>query len=354
MTATPAPASLRTRRIAPTTRRWGPAQWLALLGAPVLAWEAWTVVAWLSDGPRQVTEFRDTGSASWWAARVLEGGVILLSIPMAVLVVRGCLRERRLTFDAMFCLVAPTMIWADLGVNFFGPTFLFSSNFVNVTNACGHMPGVINPDCGRAPDPVLFLGLMYAFGLLAMAMLAERPFRWAKARWPAASNLRLLALVLVVAIPVDLAIEFSAISLKLWTYTSPSWMSLDFGSGLRFAAPEAFAGASLIAGAIALRLFRDDQGRTIAERGTNHLRPARRAAVTMLALYATFQFIVWIPASLPDMAYGPYETPWPKMEPALLNDVCDAPGVSGTRYGTCPGDPGYRMPGPGSLPGESP
>ena len=76
--------------------------------------------------------------------------------------------------------------------------------------------------------------------------------------------------------------------------------------------------------------------------------------IIFLALYAVMQFIVWIPASVPDFAYGPYQSAWPKIPAYLLNDVCNAPGVTGTRYGTCPGDPGFRLPGRHSLPGHSP
>jgi hypothetical protein len=71
---------------------------------------AWTVIAWLADGPFQVTEFRDRNSASWYTARVVEGLTVLGSVLVIIYLVRGCRRVHRvLTFDLMFCLVGATL-----------------------------------------------------------------------------------------------------------------------------------------------------------------------------------------------------------------------------------------------------
>src|SRR5438132_7780865 len=86
---------------APTARRqWSWAQWLALAGAPILALEVWTLVAWLADGPHQITQFRDKDSASWVGAHVFEAVALLLAAVVVTHVVRECLRHRRMTFDA--------------------------------------------------------------------------------------------------------------------------------------------------------------------------------------------------------------------------------------------------------------
>ena len=41
---------------------------------------------------------------------------------------------------------------------------------------------------------------------------------------------------------------------------------------------------------------------------------------------------------------GWYGSQWREMPSYVVNDVCDAPGITGTRYGPCPGSPGFRMP----------
>ena len=335
-------------------QRWSCPQYLALLGVPVLAWEAWTVVAWLSDHPHVIRQFRDTNSTSWYGAHALEAVSVAVAIAVAIYVIRGCIRARRLTFDAMFCIAGLSMVWGDLGLNFFQPTFLYSSNFVNLNGMIGHMPLVVNPDGGRFADPILFSGTIEAFGLLGLAVVMDRPIHWARNRWPGISAAKLLGLILLAGLIVDIPLELIAIRLGLWTYTAPSWMSLPLGGGLRYSASELVAGPCFFALPIAIRAFKDDSGRTFVERGVQHLPPRRQKAVALLALYFTFQFIMWIPNNVPDIAYGPYESQWPKLPRHLVANVCDAPGIHGTRYGPCPGSPGYRMPVRGSLAGHSP
>jgi hypothetical protein len=70
----------------------------------------------------------------------------------------------------------------------------------------------------------------------------------------------------------------------------------------------------------------------------------------MLALYAYFQLAIWLVASMPLWFIGPYEPQWkPNIPPDIVNGICNVPGsttpgTSGSRYGLCPGSPGYRIP----------
>ena len=336
--------------------RWSWSQYLALAGLPILIWEGWTVTAWLTDGPHQITQFRDRNSIDWYGARVIESLCIAASLVVILYVVRGCLRQRRiLTFDVMFCLAGATLFWADVGVNFFTPTFLASSNWTNLNNTCGHMPFVVNPDCGRVPDPILFNWLMETFLALGLAIAIGAGVRWAHNRWPALSNQQLGVLVLLTGIVVDGLIELTIIiPLHLYAYPSPTWMSVPIGRAFRYPLAEAFAGGLWIGIMACARIFRDDRGRTVFERDIERHSPRRQKAITLLALYGFFQILIWVVGDAPVMLYGPYESRWPRLPAYVVNDVCDAPGVHGTRYGPCPGSAGYRMPGRHSLPGRSP
>jgi hypothetical protein len=327
-----------------STRRWGWAQYLALFAVPVLFWEIWTVVAWLADNPHEITQYQTPGSTDWWAATSLEAIAIVAAVPVLIYVIRGCIRARGMTLDSMFCLAGLTICWCDLGCNFFQPTFLTSSNFVNLNYMCGNMPLVVNPDCGRVSDPLLLTVPLFMFDLLGLAILLEHPIRWARNRWPGISTVRLLGILFLIGLVFDMALEPTVISLGLWTYFAPSGFSLHLGQGLRYAFPEFFCGPIFFAFIPGIRVFRNDRGQTIAERGTENLSPRLRKPVTFLALYAVIQFITWVPSTLPLMLLGPYDTV-PKTPAYLLQDVCDAPGVTNSPYGLCPGAPGYEMPG---------
>src|SRR5437870_11712 len=130
-------------RIGARRRRWSWGQYLAIAGLPVLVWDIWMVVAWLADGPFQITEYRTPGSLSWWACRAFEAAVWVSSLCVLVYLVRDCRRRRRfLTFDVSICLAGLTMWWADAFSNWFVPNWLPSSNFINTNYVLGHAPFV--------------------------------------------------------------------------------------------------------------------------------------------------------------------------------------------------------------------
>src|ERR1700683_3937412 len=94
------------RATEPPRRAWSLPHYLALVGVPVLVWNAWTVIAWLIAGPHAITQYRPPGHpVDWYATRVFEALAIVVGIVLAVYVYRGARRARMwLTFDVLFCL----------------------------------------------------------------------------------------------------------------------------------------------------------------------------------------------------------------------------------------------------------
>ena len=337
---------------APRKAAWSWPHYLAILGVPILVWEVWTLTAWLADGPRQITEFRDHDSLNWYLARFYEGLALAVAVPMLVYIVRGCRRARTIfTFDVMFVICGTSMFWLDQGINFFQPGVLMSSNWVNVNNPCGHMPFVVNPDCGRVPEPILLALCVEGLGMLALAVVAGRLVQWARQRQPGISTAKLLGLLVLFAVGIEIAFEIPIIASGLWTYTGGP--SIPLGSQFRYALPEIIGGAAVFF-IVAIRVFKDDKGRTFVERGLDGMKPRRAKLVMFLALYFVVQFLADGFGNIVALS-GPYSPKWPEMPAYVVNDVCDAPGITGTRYGPCPGSPEYRMPGrqsklgPGAL-----
>ncbi len=353
LTAKDLRAPVRAPKQDPWWKRWPLAMWLAVLVVPFLLWEVWTVVAWLADRPHFITQFQDRDSASWYAAKVYESLALLMTIVMAIYVVRGCRRERKVfTFDVLFCGAAITGVWAGFGSAFFQPHFLGSSNFVAVNAMCGHMPLIANPDCGRHAD-AFFYWMASCPGLLAAALVGEAVMRRIRRRWPDISTTKLILALFGFGAAVDIAFELPAISLGLWTYP-PGPLALPLGN-YRYPAAALFAGMCFFAMPVLVRGFKDDRGHTPLERGIQHLRPRYRTVVLWLALVFAVQFVNWATGVWPFWAMQPYGRPFPDLPAHVMNDVCDTPGKAGTRYGPCPGSPGFRMPGRQSdLPGKSP
>lgn len=345
--------------VSSTPRRWSAAHYLALVGLPFLVLEAWTLISWLSDGPQQITQYR-TGEhgKEFWGARGFEALVIVLSLWVISKLIKDCREKRRFfTFDVMFCLACATLIWVNAGNNFFQPMFSISSEFVNLNDPCGHNPLIVNPDCGRFANPVIFLGLFEVFGLLACAMLLGGIARRARERWPSLTQPQLFGIVSAGGCLLVLGEPALLLPLNLWTFPgTPMSVSIG-GEAFRYPfAPEILVFGLWIGTIASVRIFRDDRGRSLVERGLDRHTPRVRVAITLAALYGVVQVATWGQSTAPMWVLGFNQQQWPALPAHVQNGLCDSPGVTGTRFGTCPGTPGYRMPirGDSRLVGEAP
>lgn len=333
-------------------KTWGPAHYLAVFGVICLLWGGWTIVSWLEDGPAQVTQFRDRDSASWYAARAYEAALVAMGLAVATIVVRRCIRERRLTFDAKLCVAGLAAMWTDPTANFVQPLFMYSSNFLNLATWCSHIPLVVNPDCGRMPQPVLFNAMIYMFGLLAFAMIINAGMRAVRRRRPDISTAKLLGLTMLAGMLVDVALEVPMYRLRLAAYPgAPDELSLFATEGMKYPLIESVWAGVIVMGIAAMRFFRDDVGRTVVERGLERSSPRRRGGVSLLALIG-FVHVLCFAGNGGTAALGFFSDPYHRMPAYIVNDMCDAPGIQGTRYGQCP-QQGYRLP-VRTLPGPPP
>jgi len=317
----PPSMAVRTVPLKPTrsTGRLAFARVLAAFGAAVAAYEAVTWGRWLAAGPQQITQYRDTAATSWTVARGYEILIIAVSVWLLVRVVRQCRAQRRLTLDAQLLIGGVAALFWDPFGNFLQPAFFYSSNWLNLNTWTGFAPLVVNPDASRMPQP-LFIMLVYPFGLLAFAMMSNAVMRAARRRFPRWSDAKVLAAGSVAAFLGGIALEAPMFLLHLWSLPgAPRQLSL-FDNVHRYAAVEYLTTGMVFAGWAAVRYFKDDQGRAFTERGLGR-------TGSVLAM------IGWC-CSL------------------LVNDMCDVGQTTGTRYGPCPGTPGFRM--PVSLPGPAP
>lgn len=322
-------------------RTWSLPHYLAVTGVLSLVWGACTVIPWLAHGVHQVTEYRDRDDASWYAARVYEALAVLVSIVMATVVVRRCRRERRFTFDAQFCLAWFTLYWIDPALNMVSPIWMYSSNWVNVANWCGHMPLVRNVDCGRLPEPVLFLWPLYTFGFLAFVIGMNVVMAGAKRRRPTLSTAKLVLLAVAGGAVVDLLLELPMYHLHLWGFPgSPHELAIMDGTN-RYPLVQILFGIMVFTPCALLRYCKDDRGRVITERRLEAYSPRVRTITSTLAVYG-FTTIVGVVVTLGSVAAGFYADPYPKMPAHLVNGMCDSPGISGTAYGPCPGGDGKK------------
>lgn len=317
-------------------QKWGAAAYLAAAAIPLLAYQAWTLGAWLLDAPHPVAKYRETGGAGLIFARVTEVATILLTAAVVVVVVRGCRREHRLTFDAMLlvglalAVFWDTLIWVD------GPTWLYSENWLNLNDWWGNAPLVANPVAGAAPMPVVMqLGMYVGFPFAVLTGLGTL-MRRAQARWPGLQTAGLLGIVALVLVPAFLVGSYVLNALHLWSAGDVHPFIIT-GDDWRVSIGEPCW--AVLWGVIITAFWfrRDSHGHALTERGLDRLPPRMRTVVSLLA---TIAFVSLSSMVLEGVLIGALHVlqpqPYPALPKSLLGEVCEAPGWDSTVFGPCP------------------
>ena len=327
----------------PAVNRWRWQHYLAVVGVAFLVWGGWTLIAWLADGPEANTQYRDTGSTAYTIAKGWEVFYVGLVLVMGTWVVRRCLRERRVTFDAQLCIAGLLAYWVDALYNFWVPTVMYSSNFVNVGSWCDSAPFVVNKSCGSVPEPLLVMGSIYVVGFLLAAIVGGWLLRTLEARRPGWPLGRRLAVLTLFSGMCGVVIDGAAHKLNLWnSFVSTTFTLWEpehryplamFISALLF-----FGGPTLV------RHFKDERGRTVFEQGLDHLEPRRRGALSFLSLVGFVHLLVFVVCVVVVGPMGLYAKDSSRYPDHIINGTCDIGDIQGTPYGPCPGTPGFRAP----------
>jgi hypothetical protein len=144
---------------------------LAVVACAFLAYEAWTLVGWIADGPREVTTGRDVGSGTWVTAKVVEAIVLLSVAGFVVHAVRERRRLGRLGTDGLLIVGMFSAAFWDPIYNWLTPAWLYSSNLFNVNDWFSHAPGVVNAAAGETPWPIVIVLIGYPLWGVGFAIL---------------------------------------------------------------------------------------------------------------------------------------------------------------------------------------
>ncbi|MBB3600625.1 hypothetical protein FHT40_000258 [Mycolicibacterium sp. BK556] len=320
---------------------------LAVIGVLIAGYALWTWGAWLASGPAQVTVTREPGDTSWWVARIYESIMAVAVVLIGTHVVRQCLRQRRLAFDAVIVIAGFFTLFWDPMVNWMQPNFMYSSQWLNLNTWVAQAPGVVNPTAGLMPQPV-FIMFIYPFGLLGFAIIINHGMGVVQRRFPQINTLVLMVFAYSYGLILGACLEAPTFLSNLWGLPgAPADFSL-FANGQRYAWAEYLTTGIVFTTFAAVRYFKNDKGETIVERGLHTFRPAVRTSVTVFAAVAIFAMSMWA-LLLVQIPAGLHASPYPDDYPAhLVNGLCDIPGnphsTTPTAYGPCPGSPGFRMP----------
>jgi hypothetical protein len=336
-----------------SVNEWRLPHYLALMGIVFIVYQTIGWVGWLADGPVQLVKYRDTHSQSWQVCRILETITVLVTLIMGYVVIRRCVRERTITFDALFCIACTSLYWQDPMANLFQPLFLWSENFTNLNDWMGYLPFNPNPDAGRTPEPILNDGLNYVSAWLMFSMFINWAMRSWKQRFPGAKKVHLFGLAFVLGALCDIALEWPYYKYEVWEFPGSPDFGIWGGTSHKFPFFEFISGAIMFSLVASVRYFRDDRGQSIVERNLDGYSPGVKKLIALGAMIGLFN-IGYLADNSIYWFLGTFSAPYKYMPAHIVGGSCDAPGWSGTRYGPCPGSPGYRMPliGTHSLQGD--
>jgi len=338
----------RSRRRGPSTDGDGetpdrrcirPVLWWAGTGAFFLALQAYVYLAWITSdnfrptplGPDPVPS--DEKVWAWF----LQTACTLGAVIVAVWIVRGCLRQRRLTLDAKLTLAWYSIVWLDPAGNFLRPQFMFNAYYVNRGSWVSNIPGWVSPNGHLFPDALLVEIPIYG-SLVLVAVASCALMRHMSHRRPRLGLFGLTAGTLAATAAFIIAFEsIFCMRSGFASWSATSVPGLTLWSGTRWQVPlmpdPLFWGAVMTSLAV-LRYRSDDHGRTDVDRGIERVTTAPRMR-TVLSTLAVIGFA--------NLAMAIHTVPSVVGTLYLKETVPGLPSY--LRSGLCGDDTPYKCPG---------
>lgn len=246
--------------------------------------------------------------------------VLWVALPVAVwwFFIRPWRRERRITLDGMLVVSIGLMFFQDPLLNYLNTWCTYNTWLFNRGSWTPYIPGWVSPEepGHQVAEPLLTNVPGYAYGVLLITIVGCWVMRKVKARWPNISNLRLIAVTYAIAFVFDFVME-GLVLLPIGFYTYPGAIrsvSMNAGTYYQWPVYEGLMWGGVQAALCCLRYFTDDRGRTLVERGSEHVRGgfARQQFTRFLAVFAgvsgCFFFLYMAPAQWIAM----HGDPWPE------------------------------------------
>jgi hypothetical protein len=278
------------------------AAWLALI---VYVWTAWVVSGDFK------TNTRGRGLEPQWYVTLMHVWEIFALVSSVVImwwfVIRPRIKTGRMTFDGLFFLSCLALCFQEPWINWTGYQFTYSTTSINFGSFTSHIPGWSSPNSELVP--------LSAWALSAYFWLVGIP-GWAGSKFmqrlrtknPSISGLRMIIYAYLAFCVFDLLLESFITRTQLFNYASvvPE-LSLWPGTDHQFPLYETVSWAGTYTGLACLHFFRDDKGRTLAERGIDRLKIKKEGLRTFaryLALMGACQLVMLFTYNIPYAYWG--------------------------------------------------
>jgi hypothetical protein len=318
-----------------------PVKWWAVLGAAVLAFQAFVLVRWLT-GPyfKHVTP-GPTPLPGWMKVALTLCQIVLPFAGIAFLywfVVRPWRRERRIGLDGLMAIAFLTLSFHDPLSAYVGHWYTYNAWQVNMGSWLQSVPGALSPG---TPDhqvayPLLIVPGAYIVIFLVVTNMGATIMRRAKARWAAIPRIGLVALCFTVMVPFDVIFE-GIVFMPMGSWEYPGGHVKIFADTFHaYPVNEALTTGAIFTMFACIKYFANDRGQSLAERGAERLGggPVQVTAVRALAVTGLVTLAMTVGYTIPNTWFGAHSTAWNRdiQTRSYLTYTCgEGPGIA------CPG-----------------
>jgi hypothetical protein len=276
--------------------------WLALM---VYVWTAWVV-----SGDFKINTIGRGQEPGWYVAMIRGWEIFAVVSSVLILwwfVIRPRIKTGRMTFDGLFYLACLALCFQEPWINWTAPQFLYSTTSLNFGSFTAHIPGWSSPNSELVPLSAWALSAY--FWLVGIpAWVGSKFMGRLRRRDPSISGLRLILYAYLAFCVFDVVLESFITRTQLFSYAStvPS-LTLWAGTDHQFPIYETLSWAGTYTGLACLHFFRDDKGRTLAERGIDRLKIKREGLRTFaryLALMGCCQLVMLGTYNIPYAYWG--------------------------------------------------
>jgi hypothetical protein len=314
----------------------------ATFGAICVGVIAFVWIKWLTGPYLQTVHTGVTPVPGFMKTAIITGEVLI--VPAALwcfwhFLIRPWRTERRLSLDGLLCIAFLLVWFQDPLTNWFSPWITWNSYLVNVGSWVNSVPGWISYGSPghQVIEPITFAPALYVVVWIALTLGGCRLMTAAKHKWPALGPYRLFGITFVAMFIADVVIEGGIfMPLGFWTYAGGQLPIVAGSTYHALPLHEPVCIGLMMATYASFRYYRDDQGRTIAERGIDRIAGGRRQGwLRLLAVIGAVQLIFIVTFTVPVAFITAHARQWPadvQKRSYLTDAICGA----GTNR-ACPG-----------------
>lgn len=302
---------------APAPRTTRPITWWAVLGFGFLAFAAYLIISWIAAGEPERVSTGATPLPTWMkvALSIQQWGVLAGMLALIWFkAVRPKLRTGTVPFDGLMVVSFALMWWSDPMYNYFTPGFNYNAYFINLGSWVGHTPGWMSPNATEIPQPLVWLPGIYTCWFFGMVVIVNWIFRKCRDKWPTISPVSMWFVAFFPTMVVGIFCEASLMIMGSHSYAS-AIRELSFNPGKYYEFPvyQGITASLLFTTWGAMRYFRDDRGRSFAERGVDQLKvPTQlRGAMRFFAVSGAITGIFFVLYHLPNALIALRGDAWP-------------------------------------------